>query len=210
MFTNKTKNSTNAHLNTNLITSNYSRPRISLPIKIPGSINKLNSLYIYDPLRNENRFININLNSSYNNSIESDDNPIYATIESPPQKVGSSTFYIDTESMDTDIETSKAATPMPTENNDEENIYETVDLPPPLPPRNRLRSFDEFDDEIQFDNNPFYSSFDEKDIPPEVPPKRSDLFLEDNPWYQTIEQSIPYLREKLRDHTLFRKKYCKV
>lgn len=206
MFTNKTKNSNTTHLNINLITSNYSRPRLSLPINIPRTINRL---YIHNPLRNEERFINIDLNSTYPNSMESESDPIYATIESPPQKVGSSTFYIDTESMDTESETSEAASPLFSEN-DDESIYETIAPPPPLPPRNRLRSFDEFKDQIQFDNNPCYSSFDEKEVPPQVPPKPSHLFLEDNPCYDTIEQSIPYLTERLREHTEFRNKYCRI
>lgn len=206
MFTNKTKNSNTNHLNTDLITSNYSRPRLSLPINIPRIINRL---YIHNPLRNEERFINIDLNSTYPNSMESESDPTYATIESPPQKVGSSTFYIDTESMETESETSEAASPLFSEN-DDESIYETIAPPPPLPPRNRLRSFDEFKDQIQFDNNPCYSSFDEKEVSPQVPPKASHLFLENNPCYETIEQSIPYLTERLREHTEFRNKYCRI
>ena len=122
MFTNKTKNSNTNHLNTDLITSNYSRPRLSLPINIPRIINRL---YIHNPLRNEERFINIDLNSTYPNSMESESDPTYATIESPPQKVGSSTFYIDTESMETESETSEAASPLFSEN-DDESIYETI------------------------------------------------------------------------------------
>lgn len=89
------------------------------------------------------------------------------------------------------------------------NLSNSTDLASPLS-RNRVRSFNEANDEIQFDDNPYYFSFDEENVPSQVPPKRSDMFLEDNPCYETIEESIPYMLEKVRNHTEFHKKYCKI
>lgn len=271
MYTNKTTNQ-NYQLTTNHENANYR----SAPIDIPHSRNRSNRLYIHNPLRrNRGKFIDANLS----NSIGNGNNTISASIESPSQRVGSSTFYVESESSEAlssiptessnysineDIygvinlppssqngvtsfdevnrdlqfednpnytsfdkenipqrigsstfyvgsKSSEAFSSIPTESSNhspDDHIYETINLPSSS--QDRIRSFNGVDHEIQFDDNPYYFSLDEEDIPPEVPLKKSNMFLEDNPRYEIFEESLQYMRERFRDHTEFREKYCKI
>lgn len=177
MYTNKNINSNPSYLTTNHTNPNYSST--SSPITIPCSTNRLSRFYIHNPLRNEqNRFIDLDL--GYNNSIESAENPIYATVESPPQKIGSSIFYLEHESESFETVSSTLS-----ETDDEQNLYEDLDIAPPLPPRNSFST-------MSMDTNPSYVSSDDlrpasldsepiyEEIPPALPSRN---FTEPNPCY---------------------------
>lgn len=191
MYTNKTINSNNS----NATHLNYSST--SAPITIPHSTNS--RFYIHNPRGNEHRrFINLDLGHTISN--ESAQDAIYATIESPPQRVGSSTFYIDIDSGSYETVSS-----IPSESDDEDGLYETIEeTPPSLPPRNRsLGSSD-----IHFDTNPIYSSADNHiyaTVRPKLPSRnKNEAVMDENPCYQSVETSPDVPPRGLQFHTRFR------
>lgn len=204
MYPNKNINSNTSYLTTNRTNSNYSST--SSPITIPHSTNRLNRFYVHNPTRNE-QDRSIDLDLGYNNSTENKQNPIYATIESPPQKIGSSIFYIDTES-----ESFETISSISTESDDDEDdSYETVETPPPpLPPRNR--SISSYTSDIHFDINPTYSSFDNHiyaTLRPKLPPRNKDkAIVDENPCYQSVDTPPNVPPRDLHFHTRFRETYC--